>query len=1448
MTVKKSWLSLVLFLGLAAFATCETSSKPVLQGVEKILVQAYPDGTGVRKLTPPPKVGVHPRIFLSPEDLPELRRLATTSPARIKAVEGLRKFLAETLDSPKTPEGRVMAVMATGAMPSEAQFAGANDLDYQLSCAGIDAQISNDAVRGEFLGKVLSAWASYQLRAWVRRPDPAGLHNGWKSGACLAYDMLAPWMSEEQRVPVRRFIAKMMDGINIFTWDWPAHMRMWNWAGLHVYQGWGTLAIEGEEGWNDKLWNQAREISRDYCRYNIHESGALTEDLTYFTLGMQGSGLVMMAMAKRGESEVWATGSHVNKLKVHLANQLHPWGGDFMSHQDGGGNGFYSTWTILKYMYPLDPMIDYAWRQRVGEDYSIYGASNDTTTRRWLMVLFNTEHLTTPVPPQDWKLPLTYFCPQRSYLIARSGWDAKAIKLDFEAKTDYPTVGHNHADANNFTLAALGREWATEFGYHGAAGPLHNNIVIDGRSQSGWPTPGGHWVDLVDRPEATIGVSDARHPYSWGWSNSGYGTENAPPNNLVKWELETLPEVLEFSKTQRESGHGRQTIFEHYGPILRSEWNPVEKAFRTAALVRGKSSYVMILDDIRKDDAIRYYEWSMLMPNETEIIKAGGTWVVLGSKNLPPTKGKKDEKPMPDNRRLLVQVVDVDVLNPKDALAISLQSALLDNDAFKGSRTRQRLVIPARSAEPRFKILLYPHLEGEPLPDILWNDEHTSVEVIFPNQTDRFNFATAEAGRTALTLSRDNALIAVVPAAPNSPKILPATRKFTERLRLGYELPGLDQEIRYTLDGSEPKEDSALFTGSIELTQSATVTAATFARRWAFGAVRRSKSVATKFTRETLRPADGVSSLKSGLNVTLYEGYWNNLPDFAKLKPLATTVIEKIQLPPQTPSKGFGVVFEGELKIPCSGLVTFGLTSDDASRLWIGETLVVDNDGQHIVRTATGEIALAAGVHRLRIAHCDGAIALGTGLGDGSWAFKALWAPSGSTLQEIPAENLGRSSGLNSAEVTTPKVSALQNLRTVKGLERETFHRAGLTASLDFFETTGPALTKDIQDNSGTSDSHPEVLQVLRGWLVVPNSGVVEFSMDRSVLGEVSIGGIVAVRTGLPGYNVSTPIQLDAGLIPYQVKMSKGKGQVQWKAPGQNWQPIGPDDVVRELRPLASLEGRPVSLAGYEIFGATTVTLGPSVEGASLLYSLDGSSPSIPYQQPFQVTSTANLQALYMVGAQVLGAKLVLPMVASSSPTLGLIGHWSAKKLEGSTMLNSVSAADNLSLPEGTELIDDPEQGKALKLSNAGRINLDRTGILVNELTLSFRLKFLGEEGTLMRYGYAHHGLFINVEKGSVVHAGGGGVGKGPTSKGVALNDGHWHQVTATFGGSPFGGITLWVDGQQLHTVRSKAPCVTPELQFFQGISAHLAEVRMYNRVLAPPEIQSLNVVNNPNR
>ncbi len=72
------------------------------------------------------------------------------------------------------------------------------------------------------------------------------------------------------------------------------------------------------------------------------------------------------------------------------------------------------------------------------------------------------------------------------------------------------------------------------------------------------------------------------------------------------------------------------------------------------------------------------------------------------------------------------------------------------------------------------------------------------------------------------------------------------------------------------------------------------------------------------------------------------------------------------------------------------------------------------------------------------------------------------------------------------------------------------------------------------------------------------------------------------------------------------------------------------------------------------------------------------------------------------------------------------------------------------------------------------------------------------------------------------------------------MKDGKWHQLTATIGGKPFRQIESFIDGVKVGSGRCKAPCLTKEMDLFDGFTGQVSEIRIYNRILTPAEIASL--------
>ena len=69
----------------------------------------------------------------------------------------------------------------------------------------------------------------------------------------------------------------------------------------------------------------------------------------------------------------------------------------------------------------------------------------------------------------------------------------------------------------------------------------------------------------------------------------------------------------------------------------------------------------------------------------------------------------------------------------------------------------RRLVVPAEAVAPDFKVLLYPHRPGDPLPETTWNSDHSVVKVAWSDQTDHIRFTAGSLGKTDVVIVRETA-------------------------------------------------------------------------------------------------------------------------------------------------------------------------------------------------------------------------------------------------------------------------------------------------------------------------------------------------------------------------------------------------------------------------------------------------------------------------------------------------------------------------------------------------------------------------------------------------------------------------------------------------------------------------------------------------------------------
>ncbi|MBX2821105.1 MAG: T9SS type A sorting domain-containing protein [Rhodothermaceae bacterium] len=120
-----------------------------------------------------------------------------------------------------------------------------------------------------------------------------------------------------------------------------------------------------------------------------------------------------------------------------------------------------------------------------------------------------------------------------------------------------------------------------------------------------------------------------------------------------------------------------------------------------------------------------------------------------------------------------------------------------------------------------------------------------------------------------------------------------------------------------------------------------------------------------------LRPPDEPEAPQPGIHYAYYEGNWTNVPDFATLTPIDAGIVHGFDISRFQRDDYFGFVFEGLIQAPSDGLYTFYTISNSGSLLFIGDELVVDNDGAHSARERNGLIGLAAGWHEISLLYFE---------------------------------------------------------------------------------------------------------------------------------------------------------------------------------------------------------------------------------------------------------------------------------------------------------------------------------------------------------------------------------------------------------------------------------------------------------------------------------------------
>ena len=176
-------------------------------------------------------------------------------------------------------------------------------------------------------------------------------------------------------------------------------------------------------------------------------------------------------------------------------------------------------------------------------------------------------------------------------------------------------------------------------------------------------------------------------------------------------------------------------------------------------------------------------------------------------------------------------------------------------------------------------------------------------------------------------------------------------------------------KVRYTLDGTAPTILSTKVEHEVTLAAPATVTYKRFTNRSSYD-----KTATGNFTTEKIpNPvAKQKDSKPGGFSYAYYEGDWDKWPDVKNLKPVKTGITNSDFDPDKLPRKNnFALVIDGLLETKEDGYYMFLMNADKDSKLYLGNRLLIQWNGNYKRRTNSYILPLKKGFYPFRIEYLN---------------------------------------------------------------------------------------------------------------------------------------------------------------------------------------------------------------------------------------------------------------------------------------------------------------------------------------------------------------------------------------------------------------------------------------------------------------------------------------------
>lgn len=637
--------------------------------------------------------------------------------------------------------------------------------------------------RAEKLARAMAYWADAFVTYYKDQAPQKAVNKYDQLGGMhmpVMYDINFWAMNEEQKNIVRKAISMTVPRQPKYGMYCEPFTTTSNWTTLNSFEVIPNLAIEGEPGYKPEATRNWVQVLYKFLNYGFYLDGFPWEGLgkNYMMTGQ------LNALARRGYSFL----GHHNVRKFtsfYLSQIVQPFGfafiGDDLYGGTDGGSGtnpefggyrFHAIDAIgLNYAYPNDAGCSFVWRNYVGnktkEGKEFIDLTNGTFSpgthnyfdRMAILVSYAddwhsnkdwTEHHKEAVKKQ-----LDYFADGRGLAIMRSGFGNDDLFAQFNVRQNFG--GHTSADRNDFTFSALGRIWVpreaaaevTEMDFFSCLLINHEGMKVspDEGVKSRQPVK---VLEYKSTDKSCIAVGDATYAYNWDfrWKSGPLSEPHPFLNKNEGWTKaeETLNEFMltpvkdepYFNKPFYEFGNWNAGKIGDKERIIKRKVNNMDHVVRTLAMAKGKHPFLIIVDDIAKENSEKAdYTSYIQMATDLSLDK-----IQEGKKGSELYDVIVKDK---NDRRLLIRVISHN--NYKDGNKIQADFGELKDKAGnyfikRGKEMkRQRVALEARNVvSPDFKVLMFPLRSGDAFPETVWNKNKTELSVKWKDEVQTIRF------------------------------------------------------------------------------------------------------------------------------------------------------------------------------------------------------------------------------------------------------------------------------------------------------------------------------------------------------------------------------------------------------------------------------------------------------------------------------------------------------------------------------------------------------------------------------------------------------------------------------------------------------------------------------------------------------------------------------------